>query len=346
MLAVGLMPSLAYAGQAGSDAAAVAESGDVALAASGYMQDWTACGTCEWSIDADGNLVVRPANGASEGTLDGWPYGSQAPWCFSQASKAIKTARFDGTVHALTANGMFYECTSLKSVDLSGLDTSGVKDLGGMFIWCSSLISVDLSGLDISSATSTEGMFYGCSSLKSVDLSDLDTSNMNWMDDMFCGCSSLRLVSLGEKFNFCGLLNEDCLRGLPTPSGDGLTGKWVSSADGKAYAADEIPSNVAATYVAEGVATFPDVDYSQWYGSGVLFCSENGLITGYGSGDKVGQFGVGDTLTRAQLAVILWRNAEPEAAAAYDGAASNSTGMSDVASGDYYTAAANWAVSE
>ena len=46
---------------------------------------------------------------------------------------------------------------------------------------------------------------------------------------------------------------------------------------------------MAATYVAEGVATFLDVDYSQWYGSGVLFCSENGLITGYGSGDKARQ---------------------------------------------------------
>ena len=91
----------------------------------------------------------------------------------------------------------------------------------------------------------------------------------------------------------------------------------------------------------EPVPTFPDVDYSQWYSDGVTFCAGKGLITGYANG----YFGIGDTLTRAQLAAILWRNAEPEAAEAYGGVAANATGMGDVADNEWYTGAANWAVS-
>lgn len=93
---------------------------------------------------------------------------------------------------------------------------------------------------------------------------------------------------------------------------------------------------------AAAATRFPDVDYTDWYASGVGYCSRHGLITGYDDG----RFGVGDTLTRAQLATILWRNADPTAASSYSSAStSNRTGMSDVASHDWYTGAANWAVS-
>ena len=93
--------------------------------------------------------------------------------------------------------------------------------------------------------------------------------------------------------------------------------------------------------------TFPDVDYSEssWYGDAVTYVAGRGLITGYTDGDKAGMFGVGDTLTRAQLATILWRNACPEEAASYDpAAAKDETGIAGSADGQYYTAAANWAV--
>ena len=93
--------------------------------------------------------------------------------------------------------------------------------------------------------------------------------------------------------------------------------------------------------------TFPDVDYSEssWYGKAVTYVAERGLITGYTAGEKAGQFGVGDSLTRAQLATILWRNACPEEAASYDPAsAKDETGIAGSADGQYYTAAANWAV--
>lgn len=86
---------------------------------------------------------------------------------------------------------------------------------------------------------------------------------------------------------------------------------------------------------------FSDVDYSDWYGSAVTFVAARGLITGY-AGTTL--FGVGDTLTRGQLATILWRNACPDEYASYDPkTAKNEIDIPGSADGMYYTAAANWA---
>ena len=87
---------------------------------------------------------------------------------------------------------------------------------------------------------------------------------------------------------------------------------------------------------------FTDVDYNSWYAPGVDFAAGRGLMTGY-SGTTV--FGVGNALTRGELATILWRNACPDEAASYDpAAAKDATGIEGSADGMFYTAAANWAV--
>lgn len=84
---------------------------------------------------------------------------------------------------------------------------------------------------------------------------------------------------------------------------------------------------------------FDDVAADSWYYAGVMFVYEKGLIKGY-SGTTL--FGVGDTLTRAQLATILYRNANPGVSS--DSCPSNTTGMPDVKGGEWYTAGVNWAV--
>ena len=87
--------------------------------------------------------------------------------------------------------------------------------------------------------------------------------------------------------------------------------------------------------------TFPDVDCSAWYAPGVEFVQKKGLMTGY---SNTGLFGVGKTLTRGELATILWRHACPDEAASYDPAtAKDETNIKGSADGQFYTAAANWA---
>lgn len=255
---------------------------------------------------------------------------------------SLDLSGFDtSSVTSMTA--MFADCSSLSTLDLSGFNTSQVTDMSNLFSFCSSLASLDLSGLDTSEVEDMTHMFLGCSELTTLDLTSFDTSMAKSMDYMFYDCSSLKSASLSQKFSFTGRgITRLCK--LPKPlEKKGYTGLWVSSTDGMAYAPDEIPNYMAATYTAQ--IAFPDVDYSDWYGNAISFVSAKGLITGYTDGEKAGFFGVGDTLTRAQFATILWRNACPDEYAAYDPkTAVDTTGIEGSADGMYYTAAANWAV--
>ena len=137
-------------------------------------------------------------------------------------------------------------------------------------------------------------------------------------------------------------------RGAEIPVSDGLVievvcgdPSWPTMNDAATVPAQRYEITVKVG-TSGSVPVFSDVDYSDWYGSAVTFVAARGLITGY-AGTTL--FGVGDTLTRGQLATILWRNACPDEYASYDPkTAKDATGIAGSADGMYYTEAANWAV--
>ena len=88
---------------------------------------------------------------------------------------------------------------------------------------------------------------------------------------------------------------------------------------------------------ASTVAGFPDVAASAWYADAVNWAAANGYVTGYDNGS----YGPEDSLTREQLAVILYRYAgSPEPTGTLDG-------FVDTASAsDYAVDALRWAVGE
>ena len=203
---------------------------------------------CDYSQD-------RPSEGMFEG-------------CSKLAS--LDLSSFD-TSSVTDMRGMFRDCSSLASLDLSSFDTSKVRymglreygsDSGGMFYCCSSLTSLDLSSFDTSSVTNMSGMFSACSSLTSLDLSSFDTSKVGYgkMVNMFSGCEWLRTITLGEDFSL-----EYCYKPQTPSKSYGYTGLWVSSADGKAYEPDAIPSNTAATYTAQRIPGADRIDISSAY---------------------------------------------------------------------------------
>lgn len=173
------------------EAAAVADGeADGSNGAAAQTDGWQTWGGCEWMIDSEGCLTIRPKDGAEVGQLPTSKYWKEVPWCASDYRQSIQTVRV-----------------------AAGVKTSG----------------------------HTEDLFGGLSSVTFMDLSGLDTSLATDMPYMFSGCSSLRGVSLGEATRV----------DLPTPSGDGLTGRWLSSVDGIAYRPSDLPSGVAATYTAQ-----------------------------------------------------------------------------------------------
>jgi|GEM_PF-2396005 len=50
-----------------------------------------------------------------------------------------------------------------------------------------------------------------------------------------------------------------------------------------------------------------DVDMKAYYGPAVAWAQDNDIVNGYTSGAKAGKFGVGDNITREQVATILYR---------------------------------------
>ena len=93
--------------------------------------------------------------------------------------------------------GLFYACTSLKKVVLGGsFNTSNVTNMGGMFTDCTSLNSIDVRSINTSSATNMLGMFRSCKSLTSIDVSGFDTSHVTNMQEMFSNCSNLTELDL------------------------------------------------------------------------------------------------------------------------------------------------------
>ena len=55
---------------------------------------------------------------------------------------------------------------------------------------------------------------------------------------------------------------------------------------------------------------FPDVPAGCWYADAVTWANKNGIITGYTEGPLAGKFGASDSITRAQMATMMYRYAQ------------------------------------
>ena len=93
-------------------------------------------------------------------------------------------------------SGMFYYCSSLKELNLSAFNTNQVSNMSRMFSNCSSLKELNLSSLNTNQVTNMNCMFYYCSSLKELNLSTFNTNQVTDMSSMFCNCSSLKELNL------------------------------------------------------------------------------------------------------------------------------------------------------
>ena len=92
--------------------------------------------------------------------------------------------------------GMFWGCSGLTSLDVSGFDTQNVTDMSWMFSNCSSLTSLDLSSFDTRNVKKMWGMFDNCSSLTSLDVSHFYTHNVTNMERMFSFCAALTSLNV------------------------------------------------------------------------------------------------------------------------------------------------------
>ena len=116
-------------------------------------------------------------------------------WFFKMTNlQAITGIEHLNTSEVTNMSRMFFSCSSLESLDVSGFNTSNVTSMASMFSGCSALTSLNVTNFDTSNVTSMQSMFAVCNNLTSLDLSGFNTENVTTMHGMFN--SSKRLASL------------------------------------------------------------------------------------------------------------------------------------------------------
>lgn len=123
-------------------------------------------------------------------------------------------AEYDGLESTMK---WFMDCTNLSEiVGIKNLRTDNVVNMSGMFWNCSSLVSLDLRSFNTEKVHSMGWMFSGCKSLTKLDVSSFETKNVTFMGDMFSFCSSLKELDLSnfhtEKVEYMsGMFKNDVL---------------------------------------------------------------------------------------------------------------------------------------
>ena len=67
---------------------------------------------------------------------------------------------------------MFFDCISLKSIDVSSFNTEKVEEMQYMFKYCKSLTSINLSNFNTKNVKNIDEMFYDCSKIIFLDISN------------------------------------------------------------------------------------------------------------------------------------------------------------------------------
>ncbi|MBR6494818.1 MAG: BspA family leucine-rich repeat surface protein, partial [Prevotella sp.] len=142
--------------------------------------------------------------------------------------KSIKGMEYLNTERVTTMNQMFYGCSNLTSLDVSGFKTDRVKDMWRMFGGCSNLTSLDVSGFNTEHVLYLSDMFNGCCNLTSLDVSSFNTKKVTDMNTMFCGCSNLTTIYASELWDMSNVTtSNDMFYDCPKlVGGAGTTFDW------------------------------------------------------------------------------------------------------------------------
>lgn len=133
-----------------------------------------------WTLDKAGLLTIYPHTIAPTGSVDesSWPWNSQRSDV--KSIKILKSAPSTGNGSGVKVKGslkkMFSNMTSLTSIEgldnLQPVSSNQTLDFSYLFEKDSSLKKLDLSGLDMSNATWVSGMFKDVSNLSILSLSN------------------------------------------------------------------------------------------------------------------------------------------------------------------------------
>ena len=110
--------------------------------------------------------------------------------------ETITGLEYLNTENVTNMGRMFYNCSSLTSLDVTHFNTANVTNMSYIFSGCSSLTSLDVTHFNTAKVKNMHQMFFRCSSLTSLDVTYFNTANVTDMYSMFYSCSSLALLDV------------------------------------------------------------------------------------------------------------------------------------------------------
>jgi surface protein len=233
--------------------------------------------------------------------------------------ESLKTANLSGlnTLKLTNMRELFYCCRSLEQVNLNGLKTSNVTDMSYMFGGCESLKTLDLKGLNTSKVIEMSLMFEECLNLTRLDLSSFNTANVKYADRMFRGCEKLKYVDLysldmskaDTMFMFKGCKALDILITPAKINKDETVLPYAMyDRNGKKYTelSNSTANKVLGRTKALAASIFIDVrDPNHPFYKAIYWAVEKGITKGYSDGT----FGIDKPCTRGEMVMFLWRYA-------------------------------------
>lgn len=95
-------------------------------------------------------------------------------------------------------SAIFYNCSKLTEINLSGWNTQFTTDMSYMFQGCTSLVKVEIPRLPMDNVTTLYQMFRGCTSLTSVNMKYCNTPRVSDTYCMFYGCTKLTKIDMSN----------------------------------------------------------------------------------------------------------------------------------------------------
>lgn len=147
------------------------------------------------------------------GTSYDLPTGSNAPgWSDSSVAGNITSVVFDPSFANARPQSTYRWFRNMSNITtltgLENLNTSQVTVMSEMFYGCTQLESLDLSGWNTFNATGMSGIFRGCSALTNLDLTNWDTHRVTDMSNMFRECSALKTIYVGSNWSTQAITNS------------------------------------------------------------------------------------------------------------------------------------------
>jgi len=157
--------------------------------------------TNTWHAEAIINVVFDASFAAATPT-------TTYQWFYNCANlRVIEGIEYLNTEQVTNMDGMFANCSSLTTLDLSHFNTSNVESMANMFANCRALATPDLSKFDTGKVTNMTSMFEGCPQWEVLDLQSFNTASTTLMNNMFKDCTGLQSILVGDGWTTAAVEN-------------------------------------------------------------------------------------------------------------------------------------------